>query len=341
MTTDVLRLKRGLLRLNRASVADLAAFADVGIPVVEEFLMEHRVLFSMVDPDVDVSRRVWILTPQGRRRLIDELASISPVDYPMTVSEKRLEDAQRIVSACVSVVDDIVSLEVDAPSGDFREVHDVVLARVEALSATVESVVVDFHEAVSGLLEGYRSSLASHGSGSPIPQALQGVSEESRPGVFVSPCSPPTGYAAEILVVIDEELHEIGEAVARLLANQTPETLREVAFEVGDLYETVRRAVSSGTLPHVECPVGPAFDAEPMVALLAALSLAGQRVCKALRFGLPEVQPGQPHDNAMRAAIALHRVREAVAGTVVSVAEIEVGMARKSRQLDRFLQTTP
>jgi hypothetical protein len=122
---------------------------------------------------------------------------------------------------------------------------------------------------------------------------------------FVSACPPPSGYDAEILIVIDEELHEISEAVCRVLESEpTEEGCREIALEVGDLYETVRRAVEAGTIPTcgntgvAEENLGD--EGGRLIRLLLVSALAGQRLCKALRFGLEETQPGQPHNNATR-----------------------------------------
>jgi hypothetical protein len=169
-------------------------------------------------------------------------------------------------------------------------------------------------------------------------------------GLFVSPCPPPTGYDAEILVVIDEELHEICEAISGVLADglaPTPESCRHLAMEVGDLYETVRRATEAGTLPEVVGGQGssspPSSGHALLVSLLHAASYAGQRVCKALRFGLRETQQGWADDNATRVARSIGAVRDAVvaARALIASGEIENGMARKSGQLNRFLQTSP
>jgi NTP pyrophosphatase (non-canonical NTP hydrolase) len=68
-----------------------------------------------------------------------------------------------------------------------------------------------------------------------------------------------------------------------------------------------------------------------------------QRATKAKRFGLDEVQPGQPHTNAVRLAheigdvIAMIALCEEKCG--VSRYEQMIGMENKARQLAKYMQT--
>ena len=67
-----------------------------------------------------------------------------------------------------------------------------------------------------------------------------------------------------------------------------------------------------------------------------------QRVTKALRFGIEEVQPGQPDSNSRRIGLELGDVMETVdklrSARVLDGRDIQDGMIRKSAQLAKFLQ---
>lgn len=72
---------------------------------------------------------------------------------------------------------------------------------------------------------------------------------------------------------------------------------------------------------------------------------ASIRASKALRFGLAEVQPEQPYDNAARLAHEigdiLCMVELLVEHGMVAEHEIEAGTANKRRQLMRYMQNIP
>lgn len=70
-----------------------------------------------------------------------------------------------------------------------------------------------------------------------------------------------------------------------------------------------------------------------------------QRATKALRFGLDETQPGQPHDNAARLAHEIGDLWEVVALAeaegLVSTDDIINGQIRKRDKLKVYMQTQP
>lgn len=74
-----------------------------------------------------------------------------------------------------------------------------------------------------------------------------------------------------------------------------------------------------------------------------ALARIQIRASKALRFGMDEVQPGQPLTNAQRLAREIgdfqEVVEQLVAAGVLHRDEIEIGRANKKRQLAKFLQS--
>lgn len=69
------------------------------------------------------------------------------------------------------------------------------------------------------------------------------------------------------------------------------------------------------------------------------------RVSKVKRFGLAEVQPGQPHDNSTRMAHEIgdifYVVEVMLEYGLIEQADIENGIASKKRQLRRYMQHQP
>lgn len=82
---------------------------------------------------------------------------------------------------------------------------------------------------------------------------------------------------------------------------------------------------------------------ELLTILIEECAEVQQRATKALRFGLDEIQPGQPFTNAERLAREIGDVDEMVNrlvnAAVISPASIDAGRENKKRQLATFLQT--
>lgn len=91
------------------------------------------------------------------------------------------------------------------------------------------------------------------------------------------------------------------------------------------------------------CPPPEGREREVLTILVEECAEVQQRATKALRFGIAEVQPGQPCTNAQRLAAEvgdmLEMVEILIAMGVLDRAEIEIGRSAKRRQLARFLQT--
>lgn len=91
------------------------------------------------------------------------------------------------------------------------------------------------------------------------------------------------------------------------------------------------------------CAPPEGLDRELLVVMAEEANEVGQRVCKALRFGMQEVQPGQNLTNAQRIAVELGdllavfdrlQARGLLDANVVTDASIA-----KHQKLDRFLQS--
>lgn len=91
------------------------------------------------------------------------------------------------------------------------------------------------------------------------------------------------------------------------------------------------------------CPPPEGREREILTILVEECAEVQQRATKALRFGIEEVQPGQPCTNAQRLAAEVGDLMEMVAILVemdiLDPAEIDIGRDAKRRQLARFLQT--
>lgn len=92
-------------------------------------------------------------------------------------------------------------------------------------------------------------------------------------------------------------------------------------------------------------PLPTPFEDELLGILIEECFEVGIRVSKARRFGVAEVQPGQPHDNATRIAHEVGDVFYVVevlldCGLIMQE-DIEAGMASKKRQLRRYMQNQP
>ena len=91
------------------------------------------------------------------------------------------------------------------------------------------------------------------------------------------------------------------------------------------------------------CPPPEGYVRELLTILVEEAAEIQQRATKALRFGLDEVQPGQPHSNAVRLSheigdffAVLDRLKDA---DVIAIEDITEGADHKRRQLDKFMQT--
>lgn len=87
------------------------------------------------------------------------------------------------------------------------------------------------------------------------------------------------------------------------------------------------------------------YERELLTVLAEEANEVGQRVCKALRFGLREIQPGQPHDNAFRIGLEIGDLLEVVnflvEAKVIHPDAIAAGQNNKLSQLRKFMQTAP
>ena len=91
------------------------------------------------------------------------------------------------------------------------------------------------------------------------------------------------------------------------------------------------------------CPLPEGYQREVLTVLIEECAEVQQRATKALRFGVDEVQPGQPLSNAARLSVEIGDLLEMIdvaerAG-LLSTPHIEEGRGGKRGKLAKFMQT--
>lgn len=93
------------------------------------------------------------------------------------------------------------------------------------------------------------------------------------------------------------------------------------------------------------CPLPTPYERELLTILIEEASEIQQRATKALRFGLDEIQPGQPLNNAQRLDyeigdfVAVLRRLQAI--EVSNPFAIETAAQAKDLKLAKYMQTKP
>jgi hypothetical protein len=90
------------------------------------------------------------------------------------------------------------------------------------------------------------------------------------------------------------------------------------------------------------CQPPEGLERELLECIIEEAAEVQQRVTKALRFGLPEVQPGQPHNNACRIGLEIGDLWEVInmaceRGIIPRSAIVDGGVAKREK-LRRYLQ---
>jgi hypothetical protein len=84
------------------------------------------------------------------------------------------------------------------------------------------------------------------------------------------------------------------------------------------------------------------YQREILTIMVEECAEVAQRATKVLRFGLDEVQRGQPFDNKYRLALEVGDficvMEKMIATEMLCETEIEIGMKSKEKQLARWMQ---
>jgi hypothetical protein len=169
---------------------------------------------------------------------------------------------------------------------------------------------------------------------------------------FVSPCPAPDPYQRECAEILTEECAEIiieASTIKNLPFN--PENQRNLSFEVGDFLEILdhaRRAgiVTEDSIADIRATV--VIQPAPGDLTLTIINRAAHVQCRAtklLRFGVLEIQPGQPYTNAIRLSMAVGTLLKAIDiachSRLILMPWVEQGQERKRGQLAKFMQHAP
>jgi len=86
-------------------------------------------------------------------------------------------------------------------------------------------------------------------------------------------------------------------------------------------------------------------ERELLTILIEEAAEVQQRATKMLRFGVDEVQPGQPYTNAERLGMEVGdldlMIDRCLIAKLIGTVAIEIGRRRKAEQLAKFIQTSP
>lgn len=92
------------------------------------------------------------------------------------------------------------------------------------------------------------------------------------------------------------------------------------------------------------CPLPNDHECELLTILIEECAEVQQRATKALRFGLDEIQPGQPYTNKFRLGSEVGDLLEVldrcIAAVIIRETSIEEGRVNKRKQLDKYMQTS-
>lgn len=91
------------------------------------------------------------------------------------------------------------------------------------------------------------------------------------------------------------------------------------------------------------CPKPTPHECELLEILIEECAEVQQRATKMLRFGVNEVQPGQPDNNSRRLALEvgdlMYMMGRVFMADLISAADVAEGQRRKQTQLAKYMQT--
>ncbi|MCJ2102318.1 hypothetical protein [Methylobacterium sp. E-046] len=135
-----LKIKRGLLRLGRATVRELAAFADANESTVRNYLTERRDLCTREEVAPAGRGRpslTWTLTPSGRAVLREELRAEMLASDDPAIDEERATALEHVKTSLRDLDEHLAGLEAGDVSEDRDAAFAYLRARTKALSRAV------------------------------------------------------------------------------------------------------------------------------------------------------------------------------------------------------------
>lgn len=131
------KIKRGLFQLGRATVKELAAFADAKESTVRNYLNSRSDLCVQESAIGGRGRgrptNIWTVTPSGQKILRRELNQLWQLKDP-ELDDERAAALGRIRRSISQIAEQIGELESHAGSSELVEVLDFLEARTRAMS---------------------------------------------------------------------------------------------------------------------------------------------------------------------------------------------------------------
>lgn len=141
---ESVRMKRGLVRFDRTTVEELAQFAAAKSSMVHDFLNTQGLCTKECLPadGREGPKTIWILTHDGREKLLSDLRRVSSVSDP-ELERERLDGLQRIQQGIVELEQMIGELETSKERLDRRRrAKTRARERLYALSAGLRNLQV-------------------------------------------------------------------------------------------------------------------------------------------------------------------------------------------------------
>lgn len=137
------KIKRGLFQLGRATVKELAAFADAKESTVRNYLNSRSDLCVQESAIGGRGRgrptNIWTVTPSGQKILRRELNQLWQLKDP-ELDDERAAALGRIRRSISQIAEQIGELESHAGSSELVEVLDFLEARTRAMTLAVEKL---------------------------------------------------------------------------------------------------------------------------------------------------------------------------------------------------------
>jgi hypothetical protein len=139
---ESVRIKRGLLRLNRTTPDELAEYAGTEASVTRVFLDTPGLCIKQRSNSSysNTADLMWVLTDRGRERLIENLRSLSAVRDP-ELDKERLDGLRRIERGIAELEEEISELESNKRKDPpFQAAQSRIRERLNALGVGIRSL---------------------------------------------------------------------------------------------------------------------------------------------------------------------------------------------------------
>jgi hypothetical protein len=138
---ESLKILRGLVRLDRTTVEELADFAGAKRTTVRKFLNTPGLCAKQYVPGVGPrkTKEIWVLKDAGRDSLLEELTRLSSSSDP-ELDKERADALERINQGIAETEREVDFLEGDTRHDNVREVQIRIRERLNALGVGLRNL---------------------------------------------------------------------------------------------------------------------------------------------------------------------------------------------------------